>query len=97
MTTYTPKPTVTEHVQLPEELTDLVEKLAKNNHDRWAKQRISEGWRYGEVRNDELKTHPDLVDYDELLESEKQYDRISVVETLKSVIALGYEIKRYSR
>ena len=38
------------------------------------------------------KTHPDLVPYRELSEGEKRYDRTSSSETLKAILALGYEI-----
>jgi RyR domain-containing protein len=34
------------------------------------------------------------VPYDELTESEKDYDRKTVVEAIKAIIALGYEITR---
>lgn len=92
--TYVPKPIVTTEVELPPELHDLIERLAENNHDQWAKQRIAEGWTYGPERSDALKTNPDLVPYGDLSEGEKEYDRISVVETLNAIIALGYEINR---
>lgn len=38
---------------------------------------------YGEQRNDELKTHPCLLPYEELPEEEKEYDRNTSVETLR--------------
>ena len=38
------------------------------------------------------KTNPTLVPYDEL-ESEKEYDRNTALETLKLIVKLGYEIK----
>lgn len=96
MTSYEPQPIDTSNVRLTRDLHDLVEKLAKNNHDHWALGRIKEGWRYGAMRNDTAKQHPDLVPYDKLSESEKEYDRKSVLETLKAIIALGYEIKHPS-
>lgn len=47
---------------------------------------------YGPARNDELKQHPGLVPYDELSESEKEYDRVTAMEALKAIYALGYKI-----
>jgi hypothetical protein len=94
MENYTPETIDTSAINLPPELEELVEKLAENNHDHWARQRINEGWRYGQTRNDERKEHPDLVPYDDLPESEKEYDRKTVVEALKAIVALGYELKR---
>jgi len=90
---YQPQPIDTKHVVLPESLGPLIEKLAEHNHDIWALQRMKDGWTYGEKRDDTLKHHPDLVHYDDLSEGEKQYDRNTVIETLKAIVALGYEIK----
>ena len=92
MAIYTPKPISTEEVTLPPELGALVEQLAENNHDHWARQRIEAGWTYGSQRDDARKTHPDLVPYRDLAEDEKEYDRTSVVETLKAILMLGYQI-----
>ena len=92
MATYTPTPISTEEVTLPPELSALVEQLAENNHDHWTRQRIEAGWVYGPQRDDVRKTHPDLVPYEDLPEDEKEYDRTSVVETLKAILKLGYQI-----
>lgn len=89
---YKPEPVNTENIVLSEELVQLTEKIAENVHDVWALGRISEGWTYGEVRDDKLKQTPCLVPYGELSESEKQYDRNTAMETLKLIIALGYKI-----
>ena len=92
MTPYVPTPISTEGITLPPELVELVEQLAENNHGHWARQRIEAGWTYGPQRDDVLKTHPDLVPYGDIPESEKDYDRTSVVETLKVILTLGYQI-----
>jgi len=92
--TYHPSPLDTDKIKLPEELVLLTEKLAENAHDNWAKLRIEEGWKWGEQRDDTEKTHPGLVPYDELTDSEKEYDRRTSLETLKVVMALGYSIKK---
>lgn len=92
--TYTPTPIDTSSVQLPPEMHDLVEHLARNVHDTWAIGRIKEGWTYGPERNDTLKKHPCLVDYNELPESEKEYDRNTAVETLKLILKLGWRIEK---
>jgi hypothetical protein len=92
--TYNPRPINTSKVLLKHDLNALVERLAAHNHDHWALQRMSEGWRHGEQRDDHAKLHPDLKPYDDLPESEKEYDRISVIQTLKSIVALGYTIRK---
>lgn len=90
---YTPKPIDTSDIKLPEELLALTERLAFNVHDVWACSRIAEGVVYGEVKDPAKKTTPLLVPYDELPESEKDYDRNTVLETIKLVLKLGYQIK----
>lgn len=94
MTAYKPKTIDTSRVSLSSDLRELVEQLAENNHDHWAQGRLDEGWRHGSKRNDITKEHPDLVPYSELSESEKEYDRKTVVEAIKAIMALGYDVKR---
>ena len=89
---YIPQPIDTSEVVLPEELEQLVEQMSKNVHEVWAATRISQGWTYGEQRNDELKTHPCLVPYEELPEEEREYDRNTSVGTLKLIMKLGFKI-----
>lgn len=92
--TYVPVPVDTSDVVLSEELLALREEIAKNVHEVWAKGRISEGWTYGEKRDNALKTTPCLVPYDELPESEKDYDRNTAMETIRLILKLGYKIER---
>ena len=89
---YTPQPIDTTGVELPRELELLVEQMSKNVHEVWAETRIQQGWTYGEQRNDELKTHPCLVPYEELPEEEKEYDRNTAIGTLKLIMKLGFKI-----
>lgn len=89
---YIPSPMGVSHIQLSPHLSDLTELLACHAHDVWAAQRMSEGWTWGPERCDHRRTHPCLVPYEELPESEKEYDRQTVTGTLKAIIALGYAI-----
>lgn len=89
---YTPQPIEIEDVRLPAELDELTERLAKNVHEVWAKNRIDDGWTYGAERNDEMKQHPCLLPYEELPESEREYDRNTAVGTLKLILKLGFKI-----
>ena len=54
----------------------------KERNEVWAKTCIQQGWKYGEQRNDELKTHPCLVPYEELPEEGIEYDRKISIGTL---------------
>lgn len=94
MKPYTPKPIDTKDVVLVPELLELTEQIAENVHENWAAGRLKEGWTYGEKRDDVKKTTPCLVPYDELPESEKEYDRNTAIETLKLIVALGYRISK---
>ena len=91
---YVPQPMDTSDVQLPQELNELVEKMAKNVHEVWAQSRISQGWTYGPERNDALKHHPCLVPYEDLPEVEKAYDRDTALGTLKLICKLGFKITK---
>lgn len=91
---YNPNPIDTSTINLPTDLLELTEKIAENVHEVWSQNRIKDGWKYGEVRNDARKETPCLVPYNELPESEKEYDRNTALETLKLIIKLGYDIKK---
>ena len=93
-TNYLPTPMDTSGVVLPESLMPLVEVMAKNVHEVWAKSRMDEGWTWGEQRNDELKQHPCLIDYNKLPDSEREYDRNTAVGTLKLIVSLGFDISK---
>lgn len=92
--TYRPHPVSTEGVRLSEEIEQLAERIAENVHEVWAAARMAEGWTWGEQRDDTRKLHPCLIPYDQLPESEKEYDRKTALETLKLVQKLGFTIQR---
>ena len=89
---YTPRPLDTSAVVVPPELADLTERLAAHVHDLWARQRLAEGWRYGARRDDAARTHPGLVPYGALSDSEKAYDRETALGTVRALLALGYRV-----
>ncbi len=89
---YNPQPINVEDISLDANLEDLTEAIAENAHDIWAHARMDEGWTYGPVRDDAKKQHPDLVPYAQLPDSEKEYDRLMAMNTLRLVRRLGYDI-----
>jgi hypothetical protein len=91
---YKPRPISTADVSLTSGILELTELLAKNAHELWSQQRLDDGWTFGPRRDDAAKKHPCLVPYEELPESEKEYDRKMTTETLKVILALGYRIKK---
>ena len=89
---YTPKPIDTSDITLTDDILELGELISKNTHKFWSEKRIKDGWVYGDLRDDEKKQHPCLVPYEELPESEKEYDRNTSLQTLKLIVKLGYKI-----
>lgn len=91
---YEPHPLNLDDVPLTDDLQELQEAIAENAHEVWAAARKAEGWTYGPVRNDALKQHPDLIPYSALPDTEKAYDRLMAVNTIKLVKKLGWRIKK---
>ncbi len=94
MDDYQPIPIDVSDIDLPPELAELADVLARNVHDTWADRRIQEGWQFGPHRDDDKKEHPGLVPYEQLSDSEKAYDVTTAMGTLKVILALGYKVSR---
>jgi ryanodine receptor 2 len=94
LSNYKPQPIDTTGIELPEEIKELIEKLAENTHETWARQRMKDGWTYGPQRDDAAREHPCLVPYGALPEGEKVYDRDTTAEALKCIMALGWRITK---
>ena len=75
-------------------MNELTELLSRNAHEVWAQTRLAEGWRWGPERNDDRKEHPCLVPYEELPEVEKDFDRVIAMQTIKTIVALGFRLVR---
>jgi RyR domain len=58
----------------------------EDSHVSWMKQKESEGWVYGEVKDADKKTHPCMVPYDQLPVSQRTKDYLfrEVVHCLSS-------------
>lgn len=58
------------------------------SHENWLKQKIREGWEYGEVKDPERKKHPCMVAFDELPVEQKAKDHLfrAVVHALKDLV-----------
>lgn len=91
---YIPAPIDTSEIAFPEALQELTEQMARNVHEVWAQTRIAQGWSYGPERNDAAKKHPCLVPYEDLPETEREYDRNTAVETVRLILKLGFKIVR---
>ena len=84
-----PEPLDLSDVELGEKGEKLLELVAENTHAIWGKGRYDDGWKYGLVRDDKKKETPCMVPYDQLPESEKEYDRRTAEQAIKAAIKLG--------
>ncbi|KPJ17609.1 Ryanodine receptor 44F [Papilio machaon] len=91
-TAFVPTPVDTMQITLPSYIEQIRDKLAENIHEMWAMNKIEAGWMYGEQRDDLHKVHPCLVPFERLPPAEKRYDIQLAVQTLKTILALGYYI-----
>lgn len=91
---YDPHPLDLDDVPIEPELLELREAIAENAHEVWARTRKDQGWTYGPERDDTKKLHPDMLPYNLLPESEKDYDRLMAINTIKLVKKLGWELKK---
>jgi len=67
---------------------DNPDALPSASHKSWLKQKTEEGWKYGEVKNPELKEHPCYVPYDQLPKEQQAKDFIfrQTVHSLKKFL-----------
>lgn len=89
---YIPKPMNTSDIFLSDDINNLAEQLAKNTHEVWSQGRLDDGWRWGKELNMDTKTHPSLIPYEDLSESEKDFDRRTSQEAIKFLIKSGYKV-----
>ena len=73
------------------------EKLAREEHIRWVKQKFADGWRYAPETEKSKKLHKDLVPWDQLSEKEKDKDRTLVKGIPKILGRAGYIMQKKKR
>lgn len=58
---------------------------ASASHDSWLEVKYADGWKYGDVKNADLKEHPCCVPYDALPEEQKKKDALfkAIVAAIK--------------
>uniref|UniRef100_F6XF06 Ryanodine receptor 3 n=1 Tax=Ornithorhynchus anatinus TaxID=9258 RepID=F6XF06_ORNAN len=90
---YKPAPLDLSEVKLLPTQEALVDKLAENAHNIWAKDRIEQGWTYGTQQDLKNKRNPRLVPYALLDERTKKSGRDSLREAVRSIVGYGYSIE----
>lgn len=89
---YVPRPKQFNDIPLSEDIQAIMEQIAEDVHEMWAKNRVDEGWRYGDVYDGASRLHPCLIPYDQLPESEKDYDRKTAKHTIQFLLHAGFQI-----
>lgn len=75
---------------LPEE----IEQMAEKEHARWCAGMLAKGWRYAPGPRDlKAKTNPDLVDWRELPETEKEKNRAQVRSIPAFLSRAGFQLQ----
>ncbi len=48
----------------------------QDSHEAWMRDKLADGWRYGEVKDEKAKTHHCIVPYEELPAEQRMKDHI---------------------
>lgn len=89
---YKPSPLDLSAVQLTPKLEELVDQLAENTHNLWAKERIQQGWTYGLNEDSENHRSPHLVPYGKVDEAIKKANWDTASETVRTLLVYGYNL-----
>ncbi|XP_055878934.1 ryanodine receptor 2-like isoform X5 [Biomphalaria glabrata] len=90
---YKPNPLDLSGIILNEKMQELVDLLAENTHNVWAKDRIKHGWTYGLHEDPVNKRTPHLVPYNKVDEHIKKANRDTSTEAVRTLLAYGYSIE----
>ena len=71
-----------------------IETLAKEEHERYCKEKRSDGWTYGEVKDEKNKKNPNLVAYEKLPEDVKEYNRKEIMKIPEILTTAGFGLIR---
>ncbi|XP_076875611.1 ryanodine receptor 1 isoform X2 [Brachyhypopomus gauderio] len=84
---FDPKPVDTTNTIIPEKLDGFINRYAEYTHDKWAFEKIQNNWTFGEVLDENAKTHPMLRPYKTFSEKDKEIYRWPIKESIKAMIA----------
>uniref|UniRef100_A0A3P9I4J1 Ryanodine receptor 2b (cardiac) n=1 Tax=Oryzias latipes TaxID=8090 RepID=A0A3P9I4J1_ORYLA len=87
---YRPAPIDFSKVFLSSADEEVVNLLAENDHNLWARERIKQGWTYGVQQDVKAKQSPQLVPYSLLDERTKRTVREGVIDAVCTLLAFGY-------
>jgi hypothetical protein len=78
-----------ELIEFPSETVEL---MAKMEHTRFVKERLSEGWKLGSPKDEVKKVSPTLIPYDDLSDEEKEKDRTTVMAIPVFLARAGFKV-----
>ncbi|XP_039594621.1 ryanodine receptor 2 isoform X2 [Polypterus senegalus] len=90
---YKPAPMDLSHIKLTSTQEAMVDKLAENAHNVWARDRIRQGWTYGIQQDIKNKRNPRLVPYALLDERTKKSNKDSLREAVRTLLGYGYNLE----
>lgn len=91
---YRPVPIDTSGIVMNEELLELIERLALNQHELFAKEFLDAGWQFGDTCSVQNRTHPMLMPYQELTDEQRARYHKTVSAVVSALLALGYNISK---
>uniref|UniRef100_A0A8D0APV1 Ryanodine receptor 2 n=1 Tax=Sander lucioperca TaxID=283035 RepID=A0A8D0APV1_SANLU len=90
---YKPAPLDLSHIKLTSTQEAMVDKLAENAHNVWARDRIRQGWTYGIQQDVKSRRNPRLVPYILLDERTKKSNKDSLREAVRTLLGYGYNLE----
>jgi voltage-gated potassium channel Kch len=74
--------------------SEMLERLARKEHDRWMAALQADGWTYAPPPKDpDKRTHPLLIGWQDLPENEKEKDRDSIRAIPRMLARVGYAVE----
>lgn len=77
--------------QLQKELPVAV--IAQDVHQNWVDARLIDGWKYGNIYDENLKLHPLLTSYSNLNNDARRKIKALVLFTIEAIVGLGFTIE----
>lgn len=87
-----PLPFYDPYVAVDQRLEAELPVLAENSHALWAKRMQESGWKWAAHFSAEQKRHPSLLPFKFLQDDKRLMWRSSVVHTLRTVVAIGFQL-----
>lgn len=86
---YNPKPLKPLNTKVDNNLKYLALKLARNNHLAWCKEKVANGYKYGQRIDEHELTHPYLLAWEKLPETEKNRNFDNMLISVETILLIG--------